>query len=86
MSRVARWGVQGILAADRDGVTVICARSLGKDYRPADPGLVLAGWRGGVPQLWPEHTARGGGRSLASPADRVRPGSGLAPDVRAAAE
>jgi len=29
------------------------ARSLGKDYRPADPGLVLAAWRGGMPQLWP---------------------------------
>jgi hypothetical protein len=32
------------------------ARSLGKDYRPADPGLVLAAWRGGMPQLWPELT------------------------------
>jgi hypothetical protein len=30
------------------------ARSLGKDYRPADPELVLAAWRGGTPQLWPE--------------------------------
>ena len=30
------------------------ARSLGKDYRPADPELVLAAWRGGMPQLWPE--------------------------------
>jgi len=30
------------------------ARSLGKDYRPANPGLVLAAWRGGMPQLWPE--------------------------------
>ena len=29
------------------------ARSLGQDYRPADPGLVLAGWRAGLPQLWP---------------------------------
>jgi len=29
------------------------ARSLGKDYRPADPELVLAAWRGGTPQLWP---------------------------------
>jgi Mycothiol maleylpyruvate isomerase N-terminal domain len=27
------------------------ARSLGKDYRPADPGLVLAAWRAGMPQL-----------------------------------
>jgi hypothetical protein len=30
------------------------ARSLGKDYRPADPELVQAAWRGGMPQLWPE--------------------------------
>jgi hypothetical protein len=30
------------------------ARSLGKDYRPASPELVLAAWRGGTPQLWPE--------------------------------
>ena len=29
------------------------ARSLGKDYRPADPELVLTGWRAGMPQLWP---------------------------------
>jgi hypothetical protein len=28
------------------------ARSLGKDYRPAEPGLVLAAWRAGMPQLW----------------------------------
>jgi len=28
------------------------ARSLGKDYRPADPELVLAAWRSGMPQLW----------------------------------
>lgn len=32
------------------------ARSLGKDYRPADPELLLAAWRGGMPQLWPELT------------------------------
>jgi len=31
-------------------------RSLGKDYRPADPELVLAAWRRGMPQLWPELT------------------------------
>jgi Mycothiol maleylpyruvate isomerase N-terminal domain len=29
------------------------ARSLGKDYRPADPELVLTAWREGMPQLWP---------------------------------
>ena len=33
------------------------ARSLGKDYRPADPELVLAAWRGGTPQFWPALTA-----------------------------
>jgi len=37
------------------------ARSLGKDYRPADPELVLAAWQGGMPQLWPELTGRDGG-------------------------
>ena len=29
------------------------ARSLGKDYRPAQPELVLTAWRDGTPQLWP---------------------------------
>jgi Mycothiol maleylpyruvate isomerase N-terminal domain len=29
------------------------ARSLGKDYRPAQPELVLTTWRAGSPQLWP---------------------------------
>jgi hypothetical protein len=29
------------------------ARSLGKDYRPADPEIVLSAWRAGMPQLWP---------------------------------
>jgi hypothetical protein len=33
------------------------ARSLGKDYRPAGPELVLAAWRGGTPQLWPVRSA-----------------------------
>jgi hypothetical protein len=27
------------------------ARALGKDHRPADPEIVLAGWRAGMPQL-----------------------------------
>ena len=36
------------------------ARSLGKDYRPADPELVLAAWRCGMPQLWPEVAGRDG--------------------------
>ena len=61
------------------------ARSLGKDYRPADPELVLAAWRAGMPQLWPAPAGDPGpgrGRSLAFPADRVGPGSGLAAGVR----
>jgi hypothetical protein len=29
------------------------ARSLGKDYCPAQPELVLSAWRDGAPQLWP---------------------------------
>jgi hypothetical protein len=29
------------------------ARSQGKDYRPAQPDLVLTAWRAGMPQLWP---------------------------------
>jgi hypothetical protein len=37
------------------------ARSLGKDYRPADPELVLATWQGGTPQLWPALAAEPGG-------------------------
>jgi len=32
------------------------ARSLGKDYRPAQPELVLTGWQAGMPQLWPALT------------------------------
>jgi uncharacterized protein (TIGR03083 family) len=28
------------------------ARSLGKDYRPANPGLVLTAWQTGLPELW----------------------------------
>src|SRR5947209_4796976 len=82
MSRVSR---AGVLAAYRDGITVICelaaqltaanwlagtpcaewhlhawdlARSLGKDYRPADPEIVLAAWRAGMPQLWPAPAGR----------------------------
>jgi Mycothiol maleylpyruvate isomerase N-terminal domain len=37
------------------------ARSLGKDYRPADPELVLTAWRAGMPQLWPVLTGWDGG-------------------------
>jgi Mycothiol maleylpyruvate isomerase N-terminal domain len=34
------------------------ARSLGKDYRPADSEPVLEAWLGGMPQLWPVPAAR----------------------------
>jgi uncharacterized protein (TIGR03083 family) len=34
------------------------ARSLGKDYRPADPDILLLGWRAGMPHLPPD-IARG---------------------------
>jgi hypothetical protein len=37
------------------------ARSLGKDYRPAQPELVLTAWRDGSPQLWPVLAAGGEG-------------------------
>jgi hypothetical protein len=43
------------------------ARSSGKDYRPADPELVLAAWRAGTPQSWPSVAAGSGG---------ARPGGG----------
>ena len=33
------------------------ARSLGKDYRPADPDLVFAGWWEGTPQMRPADDA-----------------------------
>jgi Mycothiol maleylpyruvate isomerase N-terminal domain len=36
------------------------ARSLGMNYRPADPQLVLSAWRTGTPQLWPALAAAGG--------------------------
>jgi hypothetical protein len=42
------------------------ARSLGKDYRPAVPEIVLAAWRAGMPQLWP---APAGGSPGAGDAD-----------------
>jgi hypothetical protein len=37
------------------------ARALGKDYRPADPGLVLAAWRAGAPQLQDDRPASADG-------------------------
>jgi hypothetical protein len=50
------------------------ARSLGKDYRPADPELVLTGWRAGTPQLWPSLAASGRSGSGAKPGDSGVPG------------
>ena len=52
------------------------ARSLGKDYRPADPELVLAAWQGGMPQLWPVLTESDGG----DPWDFLLTSSGRDPD------
>jgi Mycothiol maleylpyruvate isomerase N-terminal domain len=51
------------------------ARSLGKDYRPADPELVLAGWRAGTPQLWPSLAARSGAGSGSGSGAGAKPGS-----------
>ena len=42
------------------------ARSLGMDYRPADPDLVFDGWWAGSPQLRPPETA---GLLVAAPVD-----------------
>jgi uncharacterized protein (TIGR03083 family) len=41
------------------------ARALGKDYRPADPEIVLAGWRAGFPQLPAQKEAGSGDPWLA---------------------
>ena len=43
------------------------ARSLGKDYRPADPGLVHAAWWAGMPQLWTPVTPESPVGLLAAP-------------------
>jgi hypothetical protein len=52
------------------------ARTLGKDYRPADPDLLVAGWRAGLPQL-PLDLPAASGPAQAEPAvvaDRVAVG------------
>jgi uncharacterized protein (TIGR03083 family) len=41
------------------------ARALGKDYRPADPEIVLAGWRAGLPHHPAENEADSGDPWLA---------------------
>jgi hypothetical protein len=59
------------------------ARALGKDYRPADPEIMLAAWRAGIPQLplgqdlasgdpWLA-LLRASGRSPGWPGGRTRP-------------
>jgi hypothetical protein len=57
------------------------ARAQGKDYRPADPDMLLRGWIAGMPQLPPEGAGLHLHRDEAGPYDtgpyRVRPaGSG----------
>jgi len=42
------------------------ARALGKDYRPADPEILLLGWQAGVPHL-PPAAADGSGRGGTAP-------------------
>ena len=45
------------------------ARSQGKDYRPADPDILLLGWRAGLPHLLPgslREVAAGGGAMVAA--------------------
>jgi uncharacterized protein (TIGR03083 family) len=58
------------------------ARALGKDYRPAAPEIVLAGWRAGMPQ-YPPGAAAGHGAPwltllLASGRSPAAPGRGSA--------
>jgi len=43
------------------------ARALGKDYRPADPEILLLGWQAGVPHLPPTAAADGSGRGGTAP-------------------
>jgi hypothetical protein len=55
------------------------ARALGKDYRPAAPEIVLAGWRAGVPQL-PVRSAPGPGGGRGDPWHALLRVSGRSPD------
>ena len=56
------------------------ARSQGKDYRPADPDILLIGWRAGMPQLPPDGppTVAAGRRAMAAAAGLGGWASGLA--------
>ncbi len=62
------------------------ARSLGTDYRPADPEIVFDGWWEGTPQVRPPEAARpagrgaGGGRRVGDAAQHVRADSGCRPE------
>jgi hypothetical protein len=50
-------GMAGAAAAEWHLHAFDLARTLGMDYRPADPGAILAGWRAGMPHLhWPGET------------------------------
>jgi uncharacterized protein (TIGR03083 family) len=54
------------------------ARALGKDYRPAAPEIVLAGWQAGMPQLPVPPARPGGGRD--DPWHELLRVSGRSPD------
>ena len=53
------------------------ARALGKDYRPADPEILLLGWLAGLPHRSPAALAGGSGPGDPAPLARAgRPGGG----------
>jgi hypothetical protein len=54
------------------------ARALGTEYRPADPGLLVAGWRAGLPHL-PLSSLVTAATCAAGPAARFPGSAGLAP-------
>jgi uncharacterized protein (TIGR03083 family) len=60
------------------------ARALGKDYRPAAPEIVLAGWRAGMPQL-PVQTVTGPGGGQGDPWHALLRVTGRSPDWSAPA-
>jgi uncharacterized protein (TIGR03083 family) len=48
-------GMAGVACAEWNLHAWDLARSLGMDYRPADPDIVFAGWWEGTPQMRPAH-------------------------------
>jgi hypothetical protein len=50
-------GMAGVACAEWHLHAWDLARSLGKDYRPADPDMVAAGWWAGMPQVWADGAA-----------------------------